>query len=75
MRLILITLALVVELGLIVANNINGHFNPPSSIFYTPFLMLILPLISAPFFKYNYKWASITQFIFFLLNDFLIREY
>lgn len=75
MRLILIALALIVELALIVANNVNGHFNPPSSINFTPFLMLILPLISAPFFKYNYKWACITQFAFFLLNDFFIRKY
>ncbi len=69
---------LVIGLGLlgIVLSNINGHFNPPFSIFRTPIVLtIIIAGVNYPLYKTDFTKTIIYNYGLLLFNDLFIRFY
>lgn len=65
-----------IGLLIILGANLAGHFFPPFSLM-TSFLYmnLIVGLVNLPFYKINYNYTVVYNFILLLINDLFIRLY
>ncbi|HXD92115.1 MAG TPA: hypothetical protein VNX01_02830 [Bacteroidia bacterium] len=68
--------AVITGLTLVALNNVMGHYNPPFSITYTPFIMtIIIAGINYSLYKADFSATVFYSFSLLLVNDFLIRTY
>ncbi len=67
---------MLIGIGIIIINNVNGHYNPPSSINWTPVVIpFIVIIVNRTLYKLNFIQTIIYNYSLIAFNDYLIRAY